>query len=664
FEIGGQDSKYISLENGVVVNFEMNKVCAAGTGSFLEEQAERLEINIKKEFENLAMQCESPAKFGERCTVFIESDLVTHQQAGASKEELVSGLAYSIVQNYLNKVVMKKKIGNNIFFQGGTANNMSVVAAFEKILDKKITVPPHNDVIGAIGIAILSMESTAGRESKFKGFDFSHCEYTLKPFVCKKCSNRCEVKMVKSENEKPLFYGSRCERYDFDKKISLGENFPDIFDIRERLLLGEYYDKSESGRIFKKEEKITGPGKVRVGIPRMLQFYENFPYWKTFFQSIGWEVVLSDRTSKEIIEESTGYVTAEFCLPIKAAFGHAANLLKKDIDYLFMPSLISQPKLAEEYSNAYNCPYVQSIPYILRSGIDIEKEGIKIIEPHLHMQKGRKFIEKELVRTLKPFNVKHSAVVMALNDAEMADKQFTEEMKKIGDSVIADLEKGVYKKAVVLVGRSYNTCDDGLNIGVPKKFRDLGVIALPMDLLRLDETEVWREFPNMYWKYGQKILSVSEIGKKYKNLYSVYITNFGCGPDSMINHVFQHKMGDMPYLQLELDEHTADAGVLTRCEAFLDSIKSIEGKEFAAEAPSLVSEQKTIEKLYIPYMCDHALAVAAAFRNSGIDAEVLPHPTVESSDLGRRFTSGKECYPCIVSIGDMVRKIQDSDFDM
>ncbi len=665
FEIGGQDSKYISIDNGVVVNFEMNKVCAAGTGSFLEEQAEKLNLNIKKEFEETAMKCDCPSRFGERCTVFIESDLVTHQQAGASKEELVSGLAYSIVQNYLNRVVVKNNIGDNIFFQGGTANNKAVVAAFEKILDKKITVPPNNDVIGAIGIAILAMENSDGTVSGFKGFDFSNREYSLRSFICKKCSNRCEVKMVKMENEKPLFYGSRCERYDFDKKISLGENLPDIFKKREELLLGEFYDRVESGRILQKEkEDGRKTDKPRVGIPRILQFFENFPYWKTFFKSIGWEVVLSDRTSKGIVEDSADYVTAEFCLPVKAAFGHVVNLMKKDIDYIFLPSLISQPFLSPNFSNSYNCPYIQSIPYTLRSGIDFSRSGVKIIEPHLNYQIGEKLIENELTKVFKKFGIKKSKIIKAISDAEEADRAFNQELKRIGDEVLADLEKGKYEKVLILVGRSYNTCDEGLNMTIPRKFKDLGMVTLPMDCLRVETVKTWHKYPNMYWKYGQRILSVSELVKRYENLFCVYITNFGCGPDSMINHIFQYNMGEMPYLQLELDEHTADAGVLTRCEAFLDSIVSIKSKNLKLEVPEIVENNKRLKKLYIPDMCDHSHVIVAAFRSCGIDAEALPHPTVESSDLGRRYTSGKECYPCIVTTGDIVRKIQSPDFDV
>src|SRR3989337_4099788 len=214
FEIGGQDSKYIALKDGVVVDFEMNKVCAAGTGSFLEEQAERIGIKIREEFSNLSLGCAGPASMGERCTVFIESDMVHHQQKGAAKDELVAGLSYSIVHNYLNRVVGDRRIGNKIFFQGGTAANLAVVAAFEKVTGKKIFVPEHHDVTGAIGAAMLAMKEMApGQKTRFKGLDCAKKSYNLESFECRDCANICEIRKVVMEGEEPLYYGGRGEKY-------------------------------------------------------------------------------------------------------------------------------------------------------------------------------------------------------------------------------------------------------------------------------------------------------------------------------------------------------------------------------------------------------------------------------------------------------------------
>ena len=208
FEIGGQDSKYISLHKKAVIDFEMNKACAAGTGSFLQEQADKLSINIEREFGDKALESTCPVGCGERCTVFMESDLVAHQRSGAEKDDLIAGLAYSIASNYLTKVVGDRKIGDKIFFQGGVAWNKGVVAAFEKLTGKQITVPPHHDVTGAIGAAILAIESAEipGFATTFKGFDVHKRKYSLTSFPCEDCSNHCEIRKVEIEGDRTLFY--------------------------------------------------------------------------------------------------------------------------------------------------------------------------------------------------------------------------------------------------------------------------------------------------------------------------------------------------------------------------------------------------------------------------------------------------------------------------
>ncbi|MBN2611886.1 MAG: hypothetical protein JXB00_10055, partial [Bacteroidales bacterium] len=252
FEIGGQDSKYISIDHGVVVDFEMNKVCAAGTGSFLEEQAEKLGINIIDEFGNLALHSKKPAALGDRCTVFMESDLNSHQQKGAKTEDLVGGLAYSIVLNYIHMVVGKKRIGNHILFQGGVTNNKAVVAAFEKVTGKKIYVPPHFDVTGAIGVAMLARDHVKEKKinTRFKGWDISKIPYTVDTFICKKCPNFCEIRRVRIEGEKrPLFYGARCELFEVEERKNKGQGIPNYFDERLKMLMGDYKEEEKDERI-------------------------------------------------------------------------------------------------------------------------------------------------------------------------------------------------------------------------------------------------------------------------------------------------------------------------------------------------------------------------------------------------------------------------------
>ena len=648
FEIGGQDSKYISLDNGVVVDFEMNKVCAAGTGSFLEEQAEKLDISIKEEFGALALSAEEPVRMGERCTVFIESDLVHHQQRGAKKNELVAGLSYSIVQNYLNRVVGDRRIGNRVFFQGGTAFNKGVIAAFERVLDKEIIVPENHDVTGAIGVAILAMEERTWERSSFKGFDLSQRRYEQSSFECKGCPNLCLIRKVSVEGEKPLFYGSRCEKYDVIKRTK-GTNIPDLFAEREKILFAPYEG----------EEKLP-PHAPEIGIPRILFFHEMFPFWRAFFTELGYRVILSDATNKELIRKGVENVVAETCFPIKVSYGHVLNLLEKGVKRIFLPSLVNIKTSHPEIPNSAACPYAQSFPYAVPSSIDFKKNDVKVFQPILHFGFGRDHLEKELIDFGKSLHQGSKQVREALEKAERFQAQFFQSLLNRGKEMLDQV--GADDKVMVIVGRPYNSCDSGVNLEIPKKLRDLGVLPMPMDFLPLESVAPSEEIREMYWRYGQRILAAGKIIKEDPRLYAVYITNFGCGPDSFISHFFRDLSKGKAYLQLEIDEHSADAGAITRCEAFLDSLKNVR----AQKVPSLKREKAKTDrtkKIYIPYMCDHSFAVAAAFKACGVEADVFPESDDETLYWGRKLTSGKECYPCILTTGDMVKLVKDPNFD-
>ncbi|MGB2768152.1 MAG: acyl-CoA dehydratase activase [Candidatus Zixiibacteriota bacterium] len=648
FEIGGQDSKYVSLQDGAVVDFEMNKVCAAGTGSFLQEQAEKLSINIEEEFGDLALKSKCPVNCGERCTVFMESDLVAHQQSGVPKEDLVAGLAYSIVYNYLNKVVDDKRVGDHIFFQGGVAWNKAVVAGFEKVTGKKITVPPHHDVTGAIGAAILAMEEYDGSKSSFKGFDLSEKEYSVSTFECTDCPNHCEIKEVKIQGEPSLFYGSRCEKYDTKRK-SKKSTIPNLFKERERILFNihkEFVTPHSDSKVGKKK---------RIGITRSLFFYDLFPYWATFLEELGFEIVLSDPTNKQIIREGVEQVLSETCFPVKVAHGHVLNLLKKKVDYIFLPSLINMKKEDDYNTENYACPYVQSLPYVIKTAINLEDYSAKLLSFPVYFQLDRRVLLRTLAKLGKELGRNKGQINRAVLKAERCQEEFYKRLSSRGQEVLQNLRED--QKALVIVGRPYNTCDPDLSLNLPKKLADLGVLAIPMDFLVNDAGIKKDHLPNMYWKYGQKILGSSEILRKQRNLFGLYVSNFGCGPDSFIIHFFKKNLGSKPFLLIELDEHSADAGVITRCEAFLDSLKKYQppGETKPYPGISRVAAPQNQRTLYIPYMCDHAFAFKAAMNACGQDAHVLDESDEETLILGRKHTSGKECYPCILTTGDLLR---------
>ena len=651
FEIGGQDSKYVSLQDGAIVDFEMNKVCAAGTGSFLEEQAEKLGINIKEQFGKLALESDSPANLGERCTVFMETELVRHQQAGAPVEDLVGGLSYSIVRNYLNRVVQTKPVGNRIFFQGGVAANKGVVAAFEMVTGKPIIVPQHYEVTGAIGCACIAMDEDKGRGSTFKGFDLSKKQYEITSFECRECANHCEVNRVVVEGEKPLYYGSRCEKYDVDRRARESLAFPDHFGERQEMLLAPYTPS-----------EAPSTGAIRVGIPRALLFYELYPFWQAFFGELGCEVVVSDPTTKRVIHDGAERSVAETCFPMKVALGHVLNLLNKEIDYVFLPTVINLPLPDRRMTDSFVCPYVQSFAYTIKSAVDFNAAGVKLLEPVIYLQLDRKHRIKALEEIGKAVGRSKSEVARAVSAAEANQALFQERLADRGREVLAEI--GPEEKAIVVIGRAYNSCDPGANLEIPKKLNKMGIRCIPMDFLPLDTVRLPDDWNNMYWRYGQKILSAAEIVADDLRLYPLYLTNFGCGPDSFVHKFFRERLGSKPCLVIEVDEHSADAGMITRCEAFLDSLENADGRAVDGRRFQPVGIQTgTHRTVLIPNMSAHAYALAAAFEACGMRAEVLPEPDEKTLEWGRQFTTGKECFPCIVTTGDMVKFVKRPDFD-
>lgn len=645
FEIGGQDSKFISINNGVVVDFAMNKVCAAGTGSFLEEQSEKLDVSIKEEFGKCALESSCPTSLGERCTVFMESDLNAQKQSGAKKHDLISGLSYSIVLNYINKVVAGKKIGTNIYFQGAVAFNKGVVAAFRQVTGKDVKVTPNNDVTGAIGAALIALENQK-EKSSFRGFDeIINIGYKQNTFECKSCSNRCEIKSVKFGDETPVFYGSRCEKYDVDKS-SKNNDIPDLFTERMELLLKPY-------------KKEMPENTKTIGIPLMLNFYEFFPLWNAFFTELGFKVVKSTITNKETIKNGLNNISAETCFPVKVAHGHIMDLLEKKVNFIFLPSMINSMNISKEFSNSYNCPYCQAIPYMINSAMH-EKLNIKILRPIIDFRYGQRLLKKELEKIGEELGKNKEDVMGAWDKAEEFQRDFYKKLSEKGKNILVNLDK----KAIVIVSRPYNGYDTALNLDLPKKLRNLGVLAIPSDFIPVDSYNL-KDFHSMYWVYGQRILKMAEIIKKNNNLFALYITNFGCGPDSFIIRMFERKMGNKPHLQLEVDEHSADAGAITRCEAFLDSIENLEEAELEEKVirePLPLSELNKKKTLYIPYMGDSAYAIKVALELSGYKVEVIPMATNETLAVGRKYTSGKECLPMIITTGDMVSIVKKPDF--
>lgn len=557
FEIGGQDSKYISLENGVVVDFAMNEACAAGTGSFLEERAEELGISIKGEFAQLALSSRHPVKLGERCTVFMQQDVAVHQQRGAPKPDLAAGLAYSIVYNYLNRVVRGRRIGNVIFFQGGTAYNDAIAAAFARVLNKEIIVPPYNGVVGAVGMALLAREKIrmTGSLTKFRGYDLQKIDYTLREFTCKACTNFCQMQEFTVEGEK-TYWGDQCS--DKFRRHRADQQKPMIED-----LLGLYR------QLYFQDYDPTIYGKATIGLPRGMYVYEQFPFWHTFFRTLNYRVLLSDESNARILKAGIEACVAEPCLPIQSYHGHVLDLLEKEVDWIFIPNMISADTRYKNV-NSYYCPWGQSLPFVIRSSPIFEEFAEKFLTPPLRFREGPAVLLKALVKHLKPLGEKKRDIENALYLAYQKQQSVKERLLMAGEKALHQLQKSG-EIGIILVGRTYNVYDRGLTLDIGNKLRSYyGVNIIPIDFLPVDEVDISDINTNMYWNYGRKIIAAAKIVGRYPHLHIIYITNFKCGPDSYVKHFITEASGK-PFLTLQFDGHGNDAGYLTRCEAYLDS---------------------------------------------------------------------------------------------
>jgi len=600
FEIGGQDAKFISISDGIVVDFTMNEACAAGTGSFLEEQAEKLDVNIVDQFAALAFSSDRPLRLGERCTVYMEQDVSAYMQKGAAKNDIIAGLAYSVVQNYLNRVVRGRKIGSVIFFQGGTAYNDAVAAAFSEVLGQEIIVPPYNGVIGAIGASLLVREKVQalGTKSSFRGYDLTAINYKLREFTCPGCTNYCDIQEFNVEGNK-TYWGDKCsDRYRKRAKVPRKPVIPNLMTLYNELLERNYIplvEKKLGARIDTSAPGASGV-KPRIGVARSIYFFDRHPFWGTYLCALGAEVVLSPRTNKKIAHQGIEAAVAEPCFPIQVAHGHILALLEQGVDSILTPNVIDGETDAPEVKS-YMCPWGQTLPFVLKQAPLLDGKEALMMSPLVHFRQGENFVEKELWQYGKRFGVSRARHRLAVRAGYAAQRMFREECEAAGREALDILEKSG-EAGVILVGRPYNVIDKEANLDVPGKLRDYyGMNVIPIFFLPLEGIGISDINDNMFWNFGRKILQTARLAAQKENLHLIYITNFKCGPDSYVKH-YTSGAAVRPYLTLQFDGHSNDAGVMTRCEAYLDSkgvLRWWKKNEGSKAAPSTSPECRTRE---------------------------------------------------------------------
>ena len=649
-ELGGQDSKLVIKKNGLVVDYQMNKACAAGTGSFIDEMAETLGVSVKNgDFARLAFTAKHSIDLGTKCAAFMSQAVANARQEGVALEVIAASLANSIVKNYLTKVVGARKLGRRIILTGAVFYNDAVVSAFhQELKDRILIVAEHREVSGAIGAALLAKEVMSGKLSKFKGFRTvveSDCKLTV--FNCAKCDNNCSITQMKIPDAKPTFYGSRCDRYDSETGHSIKET---AFDEREKLLFREYH--AESGE------------KPLVGIPRALVIYDYAPLFLGFLNKLGTRVLVSGQTSGDTIERALEISYPESCFPLKLLHGHIDALQK--VDYILYPSAIRMGIKEGEENQKYACPLIQASPYIVRQVLHREA---KMLIPTLDFSRG----DKEVIENLADAAVKMGYTRIQGREAATtgldAQRQFETDKMAQGEKLIKELHESG-KIGVVLLTRSYVSQDSGANLGVAQKLAQLGVVPIPLDFLPLNTIDIKQYSDRPYWSYEGKFISAAAISAADKQLYSLVLTNFGCGPNSFILKILEDIMGGKPLGQLEIDEHAAEAGIVTRLEAFVDTIKEHARSGQPAMVPaatiyrSVADSPHAGKTILIPRMAPNADAIAAALQAYNVSAVVLPEPDERNLLYANQVTSGTECLPFRVTLGDFMRYYYENGSDV
>ena len=611
FEIGGQDSKYIGLAAGQVADFQMNKVCAAGTGSFVEEQAARLGIALP-DYGALALSAERPVDLGERCTVFVETAINAALAKGATKPEVAAGLCLSVVRNYLHKVVNNKPVGRRIVLQGGVAYNPAIVAAFRAYAGDNLTVSPYFAVSGAVGAALLAAEAqgvlsvqtgvTADKTfppSNFKGWDLSGASHAAR-------------------------------RVD-PEEIAANRAF--FHKVDEMYLEG--YDP------------VRDPAKKTVGIPRALMLHKLFPMANAFFKQLGFNVVLTDASDEETVRLAQASAQGETCYPVKLVHGHMAQLLDAGIDYVFMPSVHTIRHLKSTVPHNYACTYMQSIPAIVAKELDYEGHGITLLNPQMNLDFGQGAMAEVMLEVGAQLGRTPQETARAMLAGGFAVTEFTRKTEELGDQLLASLKPG--ERVIVIITRNYGIVDPALNMGIPDLLLDRGQKVITVSHLHAHDLGISADYPGVVWPFGQHILSGAKLVRRDPRLFAVYLTNHGCGPDTMISHLFAEEMAGKPYLQIEMDEHYSKVGVETRVEAFLNAIEHYEAADLRGAPTSTRVVNSACEPVRkgelagLPSFGPYGSLVAQWLRDQGISVRELV-PNAQTLELGRKECTSKEYY--------------------
>jgi len=691
FEIGGQDAKYTYITNAVPSDYAMNEACSAGTGSFLEESAlETLGVRME-DIADIALAGQRPPNFNDQCAAFIASDIKNAIHEGIAHEDIVGGLVYSICMNYSNRVKGNRPVGEKVFMQGGVCYNKAVPLAMASLVGKPIIVPPEPGLMGAFGVALEVQKRIASGLMPAERFDLQtlvdrEVAYK-KPFICRggkeKCDRRCEIAMIEIEGQKYPFGGACNRYYNLRHKVRYDIQKLDLVRLRQDLIFKQY------GVSGPQDKGIAHRG--RVGFNRSFLVNTYYPLYSHFFAELGFDIVMPESPSQEGVDQRN----AAFCYPVELAHGFFYTLLEMENppDYIFLPHFKAVPgeKNSASSSQSQVCPLVQGETFYLqttfRNKIDqLKQRGTRLLTPLIDLSIDLDDARRPLVKTAVKMGISRRAARQAFDRALQRQKECQAQMKALGRQMLQTLEQDPQKHAVVIFSRPYNGFVEEAHMGIPHKFASRGIPVIPLDFLDLEEEHSKR---HMYWGMGKLMMKAARLVERHPQLFGTYITNFSCGPDSFVVSYFRDIMGRKPSLTLELDSHTADAGLETRVEAFLDIVNAyrqlVASNQIAAKMKTFKPAQTVLNNgttsvitssgkvlpmtdprvtVLLPSMGRYGSeAFAAVLRGYGFKA--LAHrPSDEAIlKLGRANTTCKECLPLILTTGTLLSYIRNGRRD-
>lgn len=661
-DIGGQDMKCLRIKNGVITDILLNEACSSGCGSFIETFARAIGMNAEQ-FAKVGLESAAPVDLGSRCTVFMNSRVKQAQKEGATVADISSGLAYSVVKNALFKVIKlrdAKEMGEKIIVQGGTFLNESVLRAFELVSGREVIRPNQAGLMGAYGAALISRNNYTGGKSTIKTkAELEKFKVVKSSRRCEKCGNHCLLTISEFDDGRTFISNNRCERGGNAPEKQI-EKLPNLFDEKYKRLFAYY-------RPLPEDKAPRGT----VGIPRVLNIYENYPFWFTLFTELGYSVKLSPRSSRDVYSRGIETMPSEsVCYPAKIAHGHIQSLIDDGVKFIFYPCLPYERKEDERADNHYNCPVVGSYPEVIRLNMRDEfiNNDVKFFAPFLPFATPKR-MAKRLAQEFP--DIPARKIKRAVKKAYIEQNEFNSWSRRRGEQIVKQLdENGGH--GIVLAGRPYHL-DPEINHGVPQMINSYGFAVLTEDsVAHLNKAPRPLRVVDQ-WTYHSRLYSAANFVRTRNNLDLVQLNSFGCGLDAVTTDQVQELLeaANKVYTLLKIDEVSNLGAARIRIRSLMAVIKDREAKHMAAEQPApqvervLFTEQMretyTILSPQIsPY---HLNLIQPALRKFGYNIEVLPD-SQDAVAAGLKYVNNDACYPTIIVVGQIMNALLSGKYDL